>query len=77
MIIESKKEVLQEYKDRGGNIYETNVKVGFDYLVDSYVDHRDLNDIIAKRVQGEWDCYKMIECKPTSSGDVVTMFWRK
>jgi len=77
MIIESKKEVKQTFVDKGGNIFEDQVISGFDYEVDSYVDHRELNDLIKNRTIAQWDCFKIIECGSTEKGDFITMLWRK
>ena len=76
-IILSRKPVKSQHIDASGMTWDIDVEEGYDYDIDAYVDHRDLKETISKRCAEKWDCFKIIECKPTSTGDIVTLFWRK
>ena len=51
----------------------------YDYSVDPYVDHEELQDYIEFRQRQGWEACRILPCEPNrnTGRDVVTLLWRR
>ena len=46
-----------------------------EWEVDAYIDHRELDELIRKRVGEHWRSFTLLTCKPKDDRDYVTIIW--